>query len=35
MHYTDAQTMIKIDALFDETSRVSSFIPVEKIEVSR
>jgi heterodisulfide reductase subunit A-like polyferredoxin len=35
MHYTDAQTLIKIDALFGETSPVNSFIPLEQIEVAR
>jgi heterodisulfide reductase subunit A-like polyferredoxin len=35
MHYTDAQTLIKIDALFGDTSRDRSFIPVEQIEVTR
>ena len=35
MHYTDAQTLIKIDALFGETSHVNSFIPLEQIEVAR
>jgi heterodisulfide reductase subunit A-like polyferredoxin len=35
MHYTDAQTLIKVDALFGDTSHASSFIPVEQIEVQR
>ena len=35
MHYTDAQTLIKVDALFGDTTHVSSFIPIEQIEVAR
>jgi heterodisulfide reductase subunit A-like polyferredoxin len=35
MHYTDAQTLIKVDALFGDTSHAGSFIPITQIEVSR
>ncbi|OGO28434.1 MAG: hypothetical protein A2Z16_09295 [Chloroflexi bacterium RBG_16_54_18] len=33
MHYTDAQMLTKIDALFDVSPEYANFIPVEKLEV--
>jgi heterodisulfide reductase subunit A-like polyferredoxin len=33
MHYTDAQMLTKIDALFDVSPNYANFIPVEKLEV--
>lgn len=33
MHYTDAQMLTKIDAMFDINPKSANFIPVEKLEV--
>jgi heterodisulfide reductase subunit A len=33
MHYTDAQTMTKIDALFEKKSESAGFVPIANIEV--
>jgi hypothetical protein len=33
MHYTDAQMLTKIDALFDVSPKYVNFIPVERLEV--
>jgi heterodisulfide reductase subunit A-like polyferredoxin len=33
MHYTDAQTISKVDAMFDKLSPIEGFIPLESIEI--
>jgi heterodisulfide reductase subunit A-like polyferredoxin len=33
MHYTDAQTLMKLDALFKHQPEKSGFVPVTRIEV--
>ena len=33
MHYTDAQVLTKVDALFERKAEVMGFVPIEQIEV--